>query len=68
MRCLEMVKRRCKSPGCKAELTNPTKGYCSQHIYRMALLIDTTKWLRDKYEIERLAKQVEADVEYKADI
>ena len=63
-----MVKHRCKSPNCRAELTDPNKGYCSRHIYNMAILIDTTKWLRDKYDTERLAKQNEADVEHKADI
>jgi hypothetical protein len=68
MRCLMMAKRRCKTQGCKAELTDPSKGYCSRHIYRMALLVDTTEWLRNKYEIERLAKQNEADVEHKTDI
>ena len=63
-----MVKRFCKSLGCKAELTDPSKGYCSRHIYRMAILMDTTKWLRDKYDTERMAKQDEANAKHKTDI
>lgn len=59
---------RCRTGGCKAELTDPTKGYCSQHIYNMAWLNDTVEWLKWRYEIERLAKQDEADVEHKADL
>jgi len=62
------VLKRCRVNGCKAELTDPTKGYCSQHIYNMAWLNDTVEWLKWRYEIERLAKQDEADVEHKADL
>tara|TARA_R110000824_G_scaffold118778_1_gene271153 strand:- start:6678 stop:6782 length:105 start_codon:yes stop_codon:yes gene_type:complete len=34
----------------------------------MAILMDITQWLIGRYEIERMAKQNEADVEYEADI
>ena len=60
--------KRCKSTGCRSELTDQTKDYCSQHIYSMAILMDITQWLIGRYEIERMAKQNEADVEYEADI
>ena len=69
MRCLTMTKRRCKSPNCRAELTDPSKGYCSRHIYHVERLKDTVEWLtwRRWFEAE-LAKQDEEHAEYEADL
>ena len=62
------MRRRCKSKGCKAELTDPSKGYCSQHIYSVERLNDTVQYLLRRYEIEKLENKVEEHAEHSADI
>ncbi len=63
-----MAKVRCKMAGCKSELTDPTKGYCSRHIYHVERLKDTVEWLTWRYEIEKLENQIEEYVEHSTDI
>lgn len=63
-----MAKRRCRQPGCKAELTDPNKGYCSKHIYHVERLKDLTEYLRRRYELEAMANQIEEYAEHSTDI
>lgn len=55
-----MVKR-CKTEGCKAELTDPTKGYCSIHIHNIRQLNETVFNLLRRYNYETMENANETD-------
>ena len=53
--------KRCKTEGCKAELTDPTKGYCSIHIHHIQQLNETVFNLLRRYEYETVEDRNKKD-------